>query len=133
MVDVELGTFLAFLSVPVLSVVFMSKVRSWGLIGYLFFLAIGALSFIMLGGLTLMMAGDYDVVWTQAHAAYNSTEYERNATGGLIGSIETEMPERTERTPIITEYQNIWSYVFGAFVVVFGLSYFYVMVRGGTS
>lgn len=114
----ELGTFLAFLAVPVLSLVFMSKIRSWGLIGYVFFIAMGALSFVMLGGLTLMMAGGYDVVQSETETAFA-------ANGTETGSI-------TKTTPIITDYQNIWSYVFGAFVVVFGLTYFYVMVRGGT-
>jgi len=132
MASVELGTFIAFLAVPFLTVIFMGKIRAWGFQGYILFLAIGALSFIMLGGLTLMFASGYEVVQSQASAAYNSTQIMRDANGTVTGTVETQVPQTTKQIPIIADYQQIWAWICFAFMIVFGMLYFYVMITGGT-
>lgn len=116
-VNVELGTFLAFLAVPTLTLIFMTKIRGWGLTGYVLFLGTGALSFVMLGGLTLMMMFGYNVVMSE-HVA-------------LADSNGTATGTEDHTTPIITSFQDLWSYIFGAYAIVFGLIYFVVMVTGG--
>ena len=118
MAEVELGTFLAFLAVPALTLVFMSKIRSWQVTGYILFLGLGALSFIMLGGIALMFYFDYDVVISENTII-------KDAMGVTTGT-------ETTTTPVINSFQDIWALIFSAFAFVFGGIYFWVMIKGGT-
>jgi len=114
---VDLGTFLAFLLVPVVTLIFMGKIRSWGVGGYILFLGMGTLSFIMLGGLALMMYVPYDVVIIE-------NVLQADALGNTTGT-------ETHTTPIIANFQDIWATVFGGFGFIFGVLFFWVLVKGG--
>jgi len=111
---VELGTFIAFLAIPFLSMIFYGKILTWGFVGWLLFLSVGALSFLLLGGVTLMMASGYEVTQSSTH------EF-RNATGALVGT-------ETNSTPIINSFQQMWSYIFMSSTIVFGMVFFWVLV-----
>ena len=117
MVSVELGTFVAFLAVPFISLIFLGKIKSWGITGYMLFLGIGALSFIMLGGLTLMMASGYEVVQSNTQTFYNST-------GSIIGTT-------TQSQPILVDNQDIWAWIFLGTVPIFGFIYLKGALTGG--
>lgn len=132
MATLELGTFLAMLAVPVVTLIFMGKIRSWGFTGFILFLGVGALSFIMFGGLTLAMASEYDVVLSTTHAAHTDNAVARSGNGTIVTNTTSTTPETTDSTPIINAYHAMWSYVFLGCMLVFGLLFFWVMIFGGT-
>lgn len=132
MVNVELGTFLAFLAVPTLTLFFMTKIRSWQITGYVLFLGLGALSFIMLGGIALMFYFGYNIVLTQEASGYTTHGLAYDDLGNIIGNSTNEIPATTEITPVINAFQDIWALIFSGFTFVFGGIYFWVMIRGAT-
>jgi hypothetical protein len=127
---IELGTFIAFLVVPGLTLLFMGKIKTWGLTGYILFIFMGALSFLSLAGLSLIMASGYSVVSTTVDSGTNSTNIVRASNGTIITNSTTTTDPGQKQVPVIDQFQEIWAMGFMGSVIVFGFIYFKVMLTG---
>lgn len=127
---VELGTFLFFAIVPFSTLLFINKLTTMGIMGFILFLGCGLFSFLLLGGMALYMFSGYDVVVTKTVDAQSSNELQHNATGALVLNSTTTTPAHNEVTNIITDNQQALGWLFFSFMMILGLLYIKVIFTG---
>jgi len=131
MPNIELGVFVFFAAIPFLSLIFLGKIRNWGLIGGILFIGIGIVAFVFLAALALIMFSQWDVTITEVQKGYAESEIGYNASGGVVSNVTTTIPNIEKQTPIINQFHNEFGYFFFGLTILFGVLYFKIMATGG--
>lgn len=119
--SIELGTFIVFLIVPFISLLFVKALKSWGWFGNIIAGGVALLGFITIGTMALFMFSEYNVVISKDIPAVNATEIQRNATGSIVLNSTVTTSGYTEENPIINDYHYEFGWIFFALAFVFGI------------